>query len=271
MIEEISRVKRNYPLKRIYFNDDIFIISKKWLQEFLPVYKKEIDIPWVCNAYLNLVDEDVVKLMKETGCAAVMFGVESGNERIRNEVLGKGLTEEQIYNSIALFKKYKIKTRSFNIIGSPTETVENAFETIEINAKSKVDLPWCSLYQPHPGTETTRIAMEVGAIPADFDVDRDMKGLSLFKDSCLKQPDMRALIHTQKLFILGVKVPWTIPILKKIVYWPLTPLYEVIFLFTFFLRYMRETNLSLLQILNTAFRQIREYWNKPLRHKSKPT
>lgn len=271
MLEEIARIKHDYPLKRIYFNDDIFIISKKWLEEFLPRYKKEINIPYVCNVYLSLVDEDVVKLLKETGCAAVMFGIESGNERIRNEVLGKGLKEEEIYRAIALFKKYKIKGRSFNIVGSPTETVENAFETIEMNAKAKVDLPWCSIYQPHPGTETTRIAMQVGAIPRDFDVDRDFEGLSLFKDSCLNQPDMQALIHTQKLFIVGVKLPWTIPILRKAVYWPLTPLYELIFLFTFFLRYMRETDLSLSQVLNTAFRQIREYWNKPIKEKQKQT
>lgn len=60
-----------------------------------------------------------------------------------------------------------------------------------------------------------------------------------------------------------VKLPWTRPLLRKAVYWPLTPIYEVLFLFSFFLRYMRETDLSLLQVMNTAFRQIREYWNKP--------
>lgn len=270
MIEEISRVKRNFPLKRIYFNDDIFIVSKKWLQEFLPRYKREINTPYVCNVYLSLVNEDVVKLLKETGCAVVMFGIESGNERIRNEVLGKGLKEEQILRATALLKKYGIKMRSFNIVGSPTETVENAFETIDLNVRARVELPWCSIYQPHPGTETTRIAMEVGAIPRDFDVDRDMKGISLFKDSCLNQPDIKALIHTQKLFIIGVKLPWTRPLLKKAVYWPLTPLYEVLFLFSFFLRYMKETDLSLRQVLSTGFRQIREYWNRPFQSEGAP-
>ncbi|TKJ40646.1 hypothetical protein CEE37_06695 [candidate division LCP-89 bacterium B3_LCP] len=268
MIEEIAQVVDKYPLKRIYFNDDIFIINKKWLQEFLPKYKERIGIPFVCNVYLRLVDEDVVKLLKENGCAAVMFGIESGNERIRNEVLGKGLTEDQIYDGVALLKKYNIRTRSFNIIGSPTETIENAFETIKMNARIKVDLPWCSIYQPHPGTTATQIAIESGALPADFDVDRDMKGLSLFKNSCLQQPDIKKLVRTQKLFNIGVRQPWTIPILRKMVNWPLDSLYELLFLATFSARYMRETDMSLKQVMHTGFLQIREYWNKPFKPKA---
>jgi len=263
MIEEIAHTKRNYPIKRIYFNDDIFIINKKWLQEFLPLYKEKIGLPFVCNVFLRLVDEDTVKLLKECGCNAVMFGIESGNERIRNEVLGKGLTEEQIYNGVALLKKHKIRTRSFNIIGSPTETVENAFETIEMNAKAKVDLPWCSIYQPHPGTKTTQIGIEAGIIPADFSIDTHFEGLSLFKDSVLDMENIKKLVRVQKLFNIGVWYPKTIPVLKKAVNLPLDPLFEILFLATFFRRYLQETDLSFWHGLQTAFYQFREYRNKP--------
>jgi hypothetical protein len=149
------------------------------------------------------------------------------------------------------------------MIGSPTETVDDALETIEMNAKAKVELPWCSIYQPHPGTKTTQIGIEAGLVPADLTIDHHTRGGSLFKNSLLKMKDIKKLVRMQKLFNIGVWHPWTIPFIRKAVNWPLDPLYEVLFLLTFFRRYAKETKLNLKYALETAFYQIREYWNKP--------
>ncbi len=49
VIAEIKEVKDNYVLKRVHFSDDLFVLNKNWVKEFLEVYRREIDIPFSCN------------------------------------------------------------------------------------------------------------------------------------------------------------------------------------------------------------------------------
>ena len=89
MIEEIKLVRKNYGTNLIYFRDDTFDANKEWLLSLLERYKKEIDLPFRCNVHVSNVDEQVVKVLKESGCYIVCFGVETGNEELRKKVLHK--------------------------------------------------------------------------------------------------------------------------------------------------------------------------------------
>lgn len=251
-IEEMAEARRRYPLKRLFINDDIFILDKEWLEKFSEPYRREVGLPFACNVRANLVDEDRVRLLKEAGCFMVSFGIESGDAQLRKEILNKNITDEQIYRSAELFRKYGIKTKTFNIMGLPDETVDKALKTVRINADIKVDYPWCSILQPYPRTELAGIAKSKGLIAEDFSLDDLQK--SFFSGSVLNQPNIRQLIRIQKLFYIGVKLPWTIPIIGKLARWPLDKLYFFLFALTYTYRFMRETDIGWWNALKFAVR-----------------
>ncbi|HDH58510.1 MAG TPA: B12-binding domain-containing radical SAM protein, partial [Bacteroidetes bacterium] len=129
-VEEMLEVKSKYPLKRLFINDDIFILDKEWLSEFLPLYGREVNIPFACNVRVNLVDEDKVRMLKKAGCYMVMFGIESGDAELRRNILKKNITDRQIYHAAELFRKYDIRMKTFNILGLPDETLEKGLKTV---------------------------------------------------------------------------------------------------------------------------------------------
>jgi anaerobic magnesium-protoporphyrin IX monomethyl ester cyclase len=241
-IEEMMQVKSRYPLKRIFINDDIFILEKEWLAEFLPVYHREVNLPYACNVRVNLVDEDRVRLLKESGCFMVSFGIESGDDELRRTILKKNISDGQIRHAAELFKKYDIKMKTFNIMGLPDETIEKAIKTVRINADIKVEYPWCSILQPYPRTELATIAHSKGLIGDDFSLD-DLNA-SFFTGSVLKMPNIAQLTRLQKLFYIGVKMPWTIPILRQMVKLPLDKFYFLLFGLTYTYRFMQETDIG---------------------------
>jgi len=89
IIKEVRYVKDRFILKRVHFSDDIFVLDKRWLMNFLEVYRKEIHLPFSCNIRIDQVNEEIVREMHESGCWGMAYGIESGSEQIRNELLKK--------------------------------------------------------------------------------------------------------------------------------------------------------------------------------------
>ena len=201
---------------------------------------------------VNLVDEDKVRLLKEAGCYMVMFGIESGDAELRRNILKKNITDRQIYHSAELFRKYDIRMKTFNILGLPDETLEKGLKTIRINADIKVDYPWCSILQPYPRTELAEIARSKGLLSENFSLD-DLEA-SFFSGSVLQQTNIRQLTRLQKLFYIGVKMPWTIPIIARLAKLPLDKLYFLLFAMTYTYRFMQETDIGWWNAMRFAIR-----------------
>lgn len=251
-IQEMRGVKERYPLKRIFINDDIFIMDKEWLSAFLPLYKQEIGLPFACNVRVNLVDEEIAAMLKEAGCYLVMFGIESGDSELRRTILKKNITDEQIRHAAWCFRKYGIRMKTFNILGLPDETVEKALKTIRLNAEVKIDYPWCSILQPYPRTELAAIARDKGLLQNDFSLDN--LEASFFSGSVLKQDNIQELVRLQKLFYIGVKMPWTLGLIRQLIKYPLDRVFYALFALSFTWRFMQETDIGFWNALKFAFR-----------------
>jgi len=249
---EMRQVKERYPLKRIFINDDIFIMDKEWLGRFLPLYRDQIGLPFACNVRVNLVDEEIVAMLKNAGCYLVMFGIESGDPELRRNILKKNITDEQIRQAAYFFRKYDVRMKTFNIMGLPDETVQKALKTIRINAEIKVDYPWCSILQPYPRTELAAIAKDKGLLQDNFSLDHLES--SFFSGSVLKQENIKELVRLQKLFYIGVKMPWTQPLIAHLIKYPLNRLFYVIFALSFTYRFMQETDIGFWNALKFAYR-----------------
>ena len=170
IIDEISRVKSQYPLQFIKFYDDIFAFPKdSWLKEFVEKYKSKINIPFHCATRPDLVNEDMVKLLKEGGCFSVNMSIEAGNADFRNKLLKRNIEEEAIVKAFHMFHKYSIKIFSNSILGLPYSNIEHDIETLNLNLKCKVQFAEFPVYHPYPKTELGEYCIKKRIFDGDFD------------------------------------------------------------------------------------------------------
>jgi len=242
VIDEIKYAQKKYPLRTVYFEDDIFIFHKKWLFDLLDQYKKEIGLPFICNVWANGVTDEICYHLKQAGCCRVSMGLETGNEKLRKDILLKNTSNEQIITAAKHIHNHGIALLTNSMIGLPGETIEQAFETVKLNTLIKTDYPWCSIMQPYPETLIEKIAVDKGLLAKGHDTSF---ATSFFKSSPLSQKNMRQLISLQKIFFLAVKFPGLEKLFRFLIKLPLTPLYDVIFLITFAHRHRVSNKLTL--------------------------
>jgi anaerobic magnesium-protoporphyrin IX monomethyl ester cyclase len=230
VIEEIQDVLSRTPCRTVRFSDDSFALSKSWFRQFVELYKQKIGLPWTFLLRADELDEETVRLAKDAGCHSAYFGIESGSERVRNGILQKNITDKDIYRIAGLLKKARIKFGTYNMVGAPTETLEEAFRTVQLNIDIKTDIPTCSIVQPYPRTKLFDYCRDRGLIQADFHPD-DLP--TMFEESAIRLENKRPLENLHKLFYLAVKFPFLFPLVKSLIHWPPNPLFKLIFFFSF--------------------------------------
>jgi radical SAM superfamily enzyme YgiQ (UPF0313 family) len=110
-----------------------------------------LDIRWTCESRVDTVDESMLKVMEDSGCWQISYGVESGSQRLL-DLIHKGITKKRIVETFTLTKKLGITIRGFFMLGLPTETAEESMETIQF--AKELDPLWAqfTITVPYPGT-----------------------------------------------------------------------------------------------------------------------
>lgn len=242
VIKELKDVKGQYGFKTAEIEDDIFIMDKNWFSNFSQRYKDEIGLPYSFGVRADLIDDDIAYRLKESGCRWVYFGIESGNESIRNNIIKKDISNEEIINCAKSLKRHGVPFGTFNMVGIPGETTEDAMQTILINQIIKTDYPWCSIAQLTPRTELAEYALTKGVIDKDLSIDENPE--SYFKSSMLKQDNIRELINLQKFFYLAVKFPSLLPVIKLLIKLPTNPIFDFIFILGYGLQIRKRTGIG---------------------------
>lgn len=252
VIEEVTLINNKWGLESVHFVDDLFCANKKWFFEFAEQYARRLRIPYTCNIRGNLANEDLMKALASSGCRQVLFGIESGDPGLRNSILAKGVTDEQIKTVAYLAHKYKIKFTTFNMIGIPTETVDDAFKTFRLNRAIRADYFWFAVCQPYPGTRLFDAAVEQRLMPAMTNVD-DFSATSM-KDSPIKQNNIGELVNLHKFFLLAIKFPFLEPLLRRFIKLPANPIFDLIFMASYAYVTARRRALSIFEIILLGLR-----------------
>lgn len=227
VISEIQLVMHSAPLNIVYFQDDIFILSHTWLQKFLPLYISEIKLPYHCHLRADLVTEKLLIMLKEFGCLSVTLALESGNDNIRNNLLKRKMSKEQIYAACSLLKRYKIHFRTENMVGLPGESISEVLETLRMNIRCKPDIGWASLYQPYPKTHLGTKCQEMGLYDGSFQAIRP----SFFEKSILPLKGKRKIENMQKFFSLIVEFPFLLPVVLLLINLPSNKIFNKMYKF----------------------------------------
>jgi anaerobic magnesium-protoporphyrin IX monomethyl ester cyclase len=227
-VAEIKDIADRYPLKHVHFSDDLFFIRNnyKWLEEFADIYPAVVGVPWNCNIRYDSVNAHAADLMEKAMCYGAAVGLESGNQEIREVVIRKRSKNEHIVEGARLLRKKGIKVLTTNMIGLPGETLDNAFETVELNMVLKSDYVRANTFLLFPGLPLVEYARQKGFVDKDFDIDRQV---AESQEITLKTPYAREFRNIASLFWLMVKCPpeW-IPFFKRLVTVPDNILFRII-------------------------------------------
>ena len=169
-IELLELLLKKYPfIKFIEFRDAIFNMYKEWFYEFMPMYIEKIHLPFNCNLRFDVLDEEMVKMLKDGGCYMIDIGLENGNEEFRRKYLHRNMKNDHMIQVSKWFRKYKITALTYNIVGLPYETLELSLETVKLNAKLDVDKVIPNIFYPYPMTILERTAREGGFMDDSVD------------------------------------------------------------------------------------------------------
>jgi radical SAM superfamily enzyme YgiQ (UPF0313 family) len=243
LIEEIEAVRSISPVGAIFFADDLFASDKGWLRDFVPLYKERIGIPFMCITRADRMDEETAALLKEAGCHTVSFGIESGRERIRREILKKTIGDASIIRCAEALHRNGIRIQTSNMFCLPDETLEDAFETVRLNIRIGADFVYTPLFMPFPGTELAAYCVAHGYLPADFGL-RHLPQ-SFLAHSILDHPDRTRIENLQRIAFFLVRFPGLrriAEVLVRRVTWPW--LYAPFLYLGTVLRYRAERGLS---------------------------
>ena len=173
VIEELTYI-RSLGVKEVLFQDSSFGADRHHLKELCQkMIEARLDIVWMCQSRVDIIDEERISLMKEAGCHSIQFGVESGDEHIL-QTMSKGITLDQTRQAFSLCRKHKIATNGFFIIGMPGETEETVLKTIAFAKELKPDVAAFSLPMPHPGTKLGEAIRSDGTVLTEWDLFDDV-------------------------------------------------------------------------------------------------
>jgi anaerobic magnesium-protoporphyrin IX monomethyl ester cyclase len=227
LIEEIAQVKAEYPLELVRFVDDIFILPPlDWLEEFTAAYRRRIRLPFVCNLQVKLAQEEKIKLLKNAGCIAVYMAIESGNDRMRNVLLERKMTREEIIDSFDRVHMYGISVAAENILGLPGGSLKTDMDTVALNIRCRVDNPVSTLFQPYPKTKLGEYALENGY----YDGELDFLGESYFGGSRMvfsSAREKRQIENLHRFFGFAVTHPSALPLVKALIRFPPNRLFDL--------------------------------------------
>ena len=156
VIDEIKRLRKDYRINAISFEDDCFTYDKEHVEQICEgLIKNRINLYWTARTRADLLDTYLLKRMKEAGCFALSIGVESGSDRIL-KLLNKNQDREKILEVIKLMKKQKIMPLLYFIIGNPTETCPEMEETFQLAKKLGPSMIQVHYFTPYLDSEISR-------------------------------------------------------------------------------------------------------------------
>jgi radical SAM superfamily enzyme YgiQ (UPF0313 family) len=156
---EINYLKTKYGVEGVWIVDDTFTVNKNHALGVAKLLNKN-DIIWGCQSRVDTIDEPIIKKFKEYGCIQIDFGVESGSQRILDEIIKKKINTDQIIRAFALTKKYKIRSLANFMIGLPSETYKDLNATKNIARRINADVYVFSIATPLPGTKLYELVSE---------------------------------------------------------------------------------------------------------------
>jgi radical SAM superfamily enzyme YgiQ (UPF0313 family) len=164
VIEEIKFIKDNYGFSNFFFINDEFSIDINYGKRLCKeIIKQKLNIMWKCMNRPDLVDIELLKLMKEAGCYEIAYGIETVSEKLQ-KIIKKNLKMSTVKKAFHLTHETGINTVAFFMIGLPSETEKDIERNIKFFREIQpTNFEICVTY-PSPGGEMYRELSKKGLL-----------------------------------------------------------------------------------------------------------
>jgi len=150
IVSELEVLVKTFGCKDFYFMNAEFALDIERAKEICrQIIDRKINIDWSTNNRVNLVDEELISLMKKAGCHRIEYGIESGDPIIQKS-MNKYLPYNQIKNAFRLTKKYRIKTLAYLITGFPKENKNSLKKSLRLVKDIRADYVNVGIIIPAP-------------------------------------------------------------------------------------------------------------------------
>ena len=186
-VDEILFLKEKYSIGGIYFREDLFTANRKRVMDFCRLMReRDVNVPWACETRAQeACDAEMVVDMARSGCRGFYIGAESGSQRML-DLYNKEATVEHTIRACSIAKQNGIKVAMTIIVGDPSATFRDRFETWKMVRRCNPEVLYCSVYDGEHTTEgknyqypvrASRVAMRAEYSNGTWKGQRDRVGL----------------------------------------------------------------------------------------------
>lgn len=162
LADQIKELQKNHNIREISFYDDTFTAVRENVREFCRlIIEEKIDITWSCFSRVDCVDREILQALKDAGCHQILFGVESADPQILQNIK-KRINLERVEEVVNMTKEIGINCRLTFMFGNQGETEETMEKTLRYAIKLDPDVVVFNITTPFPGTEVFKWADENG-------------------------------------------------------------------------------------------------------------
>jgi len=243
LCEELKELKERWPTQFIKFYDDLFFIKRAvdpWLEEFAEIYPREVGLPFFCLTRCNILTEEILKLLIKAGLHSLTMSIEAGNDYVRNHIIKRHMTREEILYAFDLCRKHKVVTFANSIFGIPVKKeimeqhgktpIDYDIESLKLNIECGATFGEFGCIYPYPGCELTEYVIRNGWFSKE---DLQSLHISYQSESPLNCFTPKEKMMQNNLALLGtvcVAFPWLTNIaVKYLIKLPLTKLYFILY------------------------------------------
>jgi radical SAM superfamily enzyme YgiQ (UPF0313 family) len=152
IIDEIKCLQREERVDLIFFEDLSFAINRDWVRDFCQtLIEEDVRVNWWCQTTIRSVDEKLLRLMKQAGCATIAWGIESLSDEGLSR-MSKDQTVSEIAETLETSASLGFINWGYYIIGFPWETEESILEGGNQFATLPIHRPRVSIATPLPGS-----------------------------------------------------------------------------------------------------------------------
>ncbi len=166
VVSEMELLKEKYGIKAVLFDDDNFFISRKRAMAIFDLMlKQRLNLKWSAIAVpVFLLDENILDIMRESGCQFIDLAIESGSQRVLKDIIQKPVKLDNVVKIIDKAKALNIDVACNFIIGLPGETWEEIRQTLRFAEELNIDYAKIFIAHPLPGTKLEKMAIDQGVL-----------------------------------------------------------------------------------------------------------
>jgi len=150
--DEMALIKEQHHPDQIRIVDDVMGIDRDWVHAWHDaLLEGDGVIPFECLSRVDLMDEEMARLLKDVGCRRIHFGAESGSQSVL-DAMNKGITVAQIGRAAEICRRLDIETYFYMMVGYPGETLSDLKRSVQLLRRTRPDDFSTTIAYPLPGT-----------------------------------------------------------------------------------------------------------------------